>query len=145
MKEVRASFIEVNLMAIFSILLVLIWYAYNQHVNPYVMASIKRFHKIELELYKIGFDVELHFSIAGIRQRRGIHVTFCLFLVIFGAWVLRILLLGMHVVVLGYLVVMILVLVAHVGTLNATNWGNEIKKIRQERISLMEKRRKIKT
>lgn len=135
---------EVNLIAVFSILLVLIWHAYNQHVNLYVMASIKRLHEIELELRNMGFDVRLHYSIAKIKQWwRGSHITFFLLFVMFSVWILRVIFSWVyHIAVIGvfgiipvimYLVLMILVLVTHTKILNVRNWGKEIEEIIKKR------------
>ena len=96
-------FEEIFVIAIFSYFLILIWYLYSQHVNPYVMSSIKRFHEIELELWKMGFDTKLHKSIAEIRQERGVNITLFLFSAVFALWILRIFLSWLeNIAVIGY-------------------------------------------
>jgi magnesium-transporting ATPase (P-type) len=84
------------LIAVFSILLMVIWGAYNVHVQPYVELSFSRLHEIERTLRELGYlDIpRLHATIRAetIRQRRGIWITIALFVVILLAWAVRILL-----------------------------------------------------
>jgi len=94
METIRNNFMEVNLIAVFSILLTLIWYAYFQHVNLYIMTSFERFLEIETELQKMGLDVRLHHSIVCAskckKQKRGYYITAGLLITVFLAWIVRI-------------------------------------------------------
>jgi hypothetical protein len=141
---VRIDFWEVTLIAGFSIALILIWYAYNQHVNPYVMGSIKRCHEIELKLFQMGFNVTLHKSIVEGRQiLKGINITYFLFLTVFSAWIIRIIIswknnideIGAYglipIIVFG--VIAIIVIGLHYKRFNITNWGEEYRSIISER------------
>ena len=78
------------LLSMFSIL---IWYAYFQHVNPWVMGSIERMQKIEDEIRKMSYKINLHNSIRN-NQRivRGTWITFILLLILSVAWIYKILL-----------------------------------------------------
>lgn len=90
------SFIEVVVSAIFSILLVIIWYLYAHHVNPYIMVSIIRCHAIEEELRQKTYNVEQHKQIRKIDDdkeivnTKGTSITYVLFALIMGMWFLRI-------------------------------------------------------
>lgn len=88
-KEIIDEPQKVLLVAIFSGALIATWYLYNRHVNPYVMASVVRFHEIEKELRRMGYSINLHRSIATTRKMRGIWVTYLLFMVVCGASVFR--------------------------------------------------------
>ncbi len=90
-EEVRNGFWEVLLIGVLSVLLMLIWYAYSQHVNMYVLESILRLHEIEHELRGMGFNIKLHEAIykRAQHQVRGAWITFILLAVVLGAWFLR--------------------------------------------------------
>lgn len=127
LKEVRERFIEVILITTFSLLLMIIWYAYSAHVNPYVMASTLRFHEIELELEKWDFDVTLHYSVWKIKQMiRGVWITYFLFLVVLSAWFLRMAIFFQEVqthilIMIAGLVSAFVVYIIHMEIVNATD------------------------
>lgn len=78
----------------FSIGLMFIWYLYAQHVNPYVMESLVRFHEIEIELEKMNFKIEQHRSIYNtnkiVQKPKGTTITYSLFFLVLTIWTIRI-------------------------------------------------------
>ena len=94
--EIKKEFWEVCVIASFSLLLTMIWYAYNQHIDPYTLESIKRMHKIEQKLRGMDFDFELQRSVFCASRRhplgciRGAWITYWLVMAIIGAWFFRI-------------------------------------------------------
>lgn len=58
----------------FSWSLILIWYFYSQHVNPYIMRSMIRMHAIEKKLRDWKFEIELHKSILDPEPKEGFTV-----------------------------------------------------------------------
>jgi hypothetical protein len=91
--------IEVGLAFFFSLFLMLAWYLYFQHVNPYVLVSILRIHQIEktlrdMELKNMKLDIGLHRLIFMEEEKifhiKGIWITFILIISIVGMWLLRI-------------------------------------------------------
>ena len=55
--------VVVLLAFVFSIGLVIIWYLYSSHVNPYIMRAMVRMHEIEKKLRDLNFEIKLHKSI----------------------------------------------------------------------------------
>lgn len=152
MNEVRLP-IEVIMMASFSLLLIVIWYGYNQHVNPYVLASIKRLHEIELELYKMCFDMKLHKSVWEREKKelikpRGAWITYFLFLIVLGAWFLRLILAFQEVEKTIWMLIFYCVLACgiYIMHMKIFNWENlredDIKKIIQKREKIKHKKTK---
>ena len=99
----------------------LIWYAYNQHVNLYIIKSTERFLEIENELQNRGLDIRLHHSIVNVKQRRGYYITAALLITIFLAWIFRILLswpdsegIWMHAFMILYFGLMVAAIAVHV-------------------------------
>ena len=80
----------------FSLGLIMIWYLYSQHVNPYILASIIRARDIEKEFNEQTYKIELHTLIKSldppiIFNVKGTKITFSLVLLILGMWFLRML------------------------------------------------------
>lgn len=86
----------VVVMAAFSLFLFAVWYAYNQHVNPYVKTSLRRLREIESELKNMGLVSQgvsiprLHTLIRkAAPEGRGIWIVRALAAMLILAWVLR--------------------------------------------------------
>lgn len=153
--EVKGDIWKINFMALFSILLFLLWYLYNQYVNPFIMLSILRMHEIELALYKMGFNIKLHKSIyKETKDRRlipfskikfkAIHITSLEFIIIFGAWSLRNVLLWIYHdiectriiarnITIAIIICMIISMLMHKYRYNRTNWRTKIDAIIKKR------------
>jgi hypothetical protein len=58
----------------FSWSLIMIWYFYSQHVNPYIMRSMIRMHEIEKKLRDWDFEINLHKSILAPEPKEGFTV-----------------------------------------------------------------------
>jgi hypothetical protein len=73
----------------FSLILIIFWYLYSQHVNPYVMRSIVRMHNIE-SMLRSDYHIELHNSILHPFPKEysigGTRITFWLFCSVIGMW-----------------------------------------------------------
>lgn len=86
--------VAVLLAFFFSFFLIIVWYLYAHHVNPYVMASIIRSHEIEKALRNMKFRIELHNSIHRtddeILNLKGTIITFALFSLVIVIWFFRI-------------------------------------------------------
>ena len=120
-------------MAVFSILLFMSWYLYNQYVNPYVMISILRTHEIEQELRNY-YDIKLHKSIyEGTLDRfRAIYITAFEFILVFVAWIVRNVLLQHEYstcALIIFSICLIFVIVLHFKCFNTRDWGKEISEI----------------
>ena len=91
-EEVRHSIFEVELLAIFSIILMIGWMVYVFYVHPFVSLSLDRALEIERELQELGFDApRLHTSIRAKKQTiRGRYITTSLFILLLVVWLLRI-------------------------------------------------------
>ena len=94
--EVKGGVVEVGLLAFLSLVLMLIWWRYVEYVRPYVDFSIRRLWDIEKELQKNFNAPILHTTIkekTKCRVVRGKHITYSLLVMLFVAWILRIILL----------------------------------------------------
>ena len=136
-------------MAFFSLALILAWYFFVQHVNPYVWLSVVRFHEIEQELRNLGYNIRLHKSIYGNKQFvKGKHITFLILLIFTFAWFFRIILKWQNLLVTSLIVVTVflIVLALLVWGLPQNKWGDKIQAILAEgektEIMLIEKRMK---
>lgn len=151
-EEVRSNFIHVNLIGFFSLAWMLVWYVLFVHVNPYIMVSIIRCHKIELELYEMGFNVRLHRSVAKTQERAssviyrrfwGKDIAYHIFAIILYSWTIRVILSWMdNVQVVGtygaipfiiFLVLGIMILVLNKEVFRIDDWRKEIATITKER------------
>ncbi|MCW4042998.1 MAG: hypothetical protein NWE90_04655 [Candidatus Bathyarchaeota archaeon] len=82
--------LDVILIASFSILIFVIYMAYERHARPWIKASLDRCHEIEEELRRLGFHTTLHTNIRGIEQIRGIWILRSLVMIVLFAWIFRI-------------------------------------------------------
>jgi hypothetical protein len=102
-EQVGSSLINVKLTSAFAILVFLIFFAYSQHVQPWITLSIDRMKRIEDELRKMDFDIEVHHVIdeydvrrkAGRRDYRrlwtktGADIMKLIVVTVLGAWIFR--------------------------------------------------------
>jgi hypothetical protein len=128
--------VEVLLASIFSFLLMIFWYLYFQHVNPFVMASIVRIHEIEKALRDRKLEIRLHKSIHDTEKEiihaKGTTITFLLISSMVGMWLFRIALLTydsftfvcLLEAFVGFLIGFWWV---HFRMFNAINWGERIR------------------
>ena len=132
---------EVVVLGLFSFALIFIWYLYNQHVNPWVLASIVRVHQIEQELRNIGGNIQLHKftyimepEMSGFKLR-GIYITLSFLGIVILSWFYRFsLLFTNHSIPLAVICISMLygVYYIHTKKFNIYNLGEEIDKILKE-------------
>ncbi len=91
---VAANLIPVALIASVSLVLWFTFMFYDEHVQPWVNASLERAFAIEAELRNWGLPVYLHATIRSRRQISAVWIVRSLTLLIVFAWVVR----------LGYLI-----------------------------------------
>jgi hypothetical protein len=81
-------------MFLFSLSLIVVWYLYFQHVNPYVLFAVVRAHEIEKYLSKYPNGPKLNKKIweeeKKITHIRGVTITLWLFVSTVLLWMLRI-------------------------------------------------------
>ncbi len=149
-EKIYEEFWAVNFMAFFSIWLFLLWYIYNQYVNPYIMGSILRMHEIEQELRDGNFDIRLHKSIfkeTSQRRLKATYITSFEFGLVFVAWILRNLLLRTQnstysicaIIILS--IGLIFALILHFTHYNTKDWKKGIKGIIDNKKNLKEKKK----
>jgi len=128
----------IMLLAVFSLVLIFVWYLFVQHVNPYVWQSIIRFHEIEKELREMRFDIRLHKSIYNVKQKmKGIYITCILLMAFIIVWLLRIALIWQNLplysqIVWFFLVGVGILSVYHFYTYARVDGGNKIRTILEE-------------
>lgn len=133
--------VEVLFLGLFSFILIIVWYLYNQHVNPWVLASIVRCHQIEQELRNMGGNIQLHKfthdiepEMIGIKLR-GIFITLSFLVIVIISWFFRFyLLFKNHVLLITVTCVIVLGVVywIHTERFNIYNLREEIDKILNE-------------
>ena len=83
---VRGNPYAVGSLAAFSVILLVISWAYYQHVNPWVNLSLIRTFQVENELRSLGFNIQLHYQIRANDNAhfkfRGLWITILLYLTI---------------------------------------------------------------
>ena len=156
-EQVVGNFTRVFLLAMISMGLIVIWYAYYQHVNSWVLMSILRCHEIEQALRNKEYKIRLHKLIhetdkkhAHIQicgrdiQIRGIHITFLLLSIVVSSWYYRLSLFlpwfcnNIIMIIVWILIIidvwlLILVIIYHiVKKMNPINLGEEIQKVLQK-------------
>jgi len=97
-ENIHDNYSYVIALTFFSISMIIIWFLYVRHVQPWINFSIERMHEIEDELYDLGYDIYLHTSIREIdyiknREGKGKWVMFFLIGLLIASWIARIMLL----------------------------------------------------
>lgn len=132
---------EVLILGLFSFALIIIWYLYNQHVNPWVLASIVRSHQIEQELRNMGGNIQLHKFTHDMEPEmsriklRGIYITLSFLVIVIVSWFFRFYLLFKNLFVplaVTCVIVLYIVYWIHTKKFNIYNLGEEVEKILKE-------------
>jgi len=115
---------EVEWLALFSLLLMVVWFVYHRYTNRFVVLSLQRMWNIEESLRNldVGLDTELHTFIKK-KTRKGLGrlTTWLFFMTIFGAWLARIYLLHRYhgMLLLDFFGIIALLLIVHLSQSSA--------------------------